>query len=129
VEVFVEVLWSEGSPMSKKTARGRSASNRRVGRVTVYLRGEVWYVYYYENGQRVRRRLGGSWLEAKQLTAQVNGQLATGAPAMLSFEPVSIPELRQRWLDHHEHVLRSSVATIRQGQPPRPAMWLSSGQV
>jgi len=99
--------------MSKKTARGRSASTRRVGRVTVYLRGEVWYVYYYENGRRVRRRLGGSWLEAKQLAAQVNAQLATGAPAMLSFEPVSIPELRRRWLDHHEHVLRSSVATIR----------------
>jgi integrase len=84
-----------------------------VGRVTVYLRGEIWYVYYFENGQRVRRRLGGSWLEAKQLAAQVNAQLATGAPAMLSFEPVSIPELRRRWLDHHEHVLRSSVATIR----------------
>jgi len=32
---------------------------------------------------------------------------------MLSFEPVSVPERRRRWLDHHEHVLRSSVATIR----------------
>jgi len=32
---------------------------------------------------------------------------------MLSFSPVGIPELRQRWLDHHEHVLRSSIATIR----------------
>jgi len=62
--------------MSKKTTRGRSASTRRVGRVSVYLRGEVGYVHYYENGQRVRRRLGGSWLEAKQLAAQWigNGQ-------------------------------------------------------
>ena len=32
---------------------------------------------------------------------------------MLSFQPVPISDLRQRWLDHHEHVLRSSVATIR----------------
>ncbi len=31
---------------------------------------------------------------------------------MLSFEPICIDELRDRWLQHHEHVLRSSVATI-----------------
>src|SRR5688572_8472120 len=31
---------------------------------------------------------------------------------MLSFEPLPISELRQRWLDHHEHVLRSSLATL-----------------
>ena len=36
-----------------------------------------------------------------------------GAPAALSFEPISIPNLRQRWLDHHEHVRRSSLQTIR----------------
>jgi integrase len=38
--------------------------------------------------------------------------LEVGAPAALSFEPIAIPELRQRWLEHHEHVLRSSVQTI-----------------
>ena len=31
---------------------------------------------------------------------------------MTSFETVVLPELRRRWLDHHEHVLRSSLATI-----------------
>ena len=49
---------------------------------------------------------------ARQLAAQINAQLEVGAPAATSFETVSIPELRRRWLDHHEHVLRSSVATI-----------------
>jgi integrase len=49
---------------------------------------------------------------AKQLAAQVNAQLAVGAPAATSFTPVSVPELRRLWLDHHEHVLRSSVHTI-----------------
>ena len=47
------------------------------------------------------------------MAAQINGQLEVGAPAALSFEPVSIPELRERWLDHHENVRRSSVQTIR----------------
>ena len=102
--------------MSKKSAennRGKSAQNRRVGRVTIYLRRGIWYLYYTEHGRRIRRRVGSSLVEAKQLAAQVNAQLASGASAMLSFEPVTVAELRQRWLDYHEHVLRSSIATIR----------------
>jgi hypothetical protein len=47
------------------------------------------------------------------MAAQINGQLEVGAPAALSYEPISIPDLRQRWLDHHEHVRRSSLQTIR----------------
>jgi integrase len=38
--------------------------------------------------------------------------LEVGAPAATSFEPISIEQLRTRWLDHHEHVLRSSPATL-----------------
>ena len=91
----------------------KSAKKRRVGRVTIYVRSKVWYLYYFENGQRVRRRVGPSLAEAKSLAAQVNAQLATGTQALLSFEPVSLTALRQRWLDQHEHVLRSSIATIK----------------
>lgn len=101
------------STQSTVRTRAHGATNCRVGRVTAYRRGKVWYLYYSEHGKRVRRRVGSSLAEAKQLAAQVNGQLAIGARAMLSFEPVSIDELRRRWLEHHEHVLRSSLATIR----------------
>jgi len=95
------------------SSRKKSAKNHRVGRVTIYLRANVWYIYYYEDGRRVRRRIGRSLHEAKQLAAQVNAQLATHTRAILSFQPISIPQLRQQWLAHHEHVLRSSTATIR----------------
>jgi integrase len=47
------------------------------------------------------------------MAAQINGQVEVGAPAALSFEPISIPQLRERWLEHHELVLRSSVQSIR----------------
>jgi integrase len=47
------------------------------------------------------------------MAAQINGQLEVGTPAALSFESISIPDLRQRWLDHNEHVRRSSLQTIR----------------
>jgi integrase len=84
----------------------------RVGKVLAYRRGQVWYLCYHENGQRRRPRVGTDKKAARQLAAQVNAQLQLGAPAALSFEPISIPELRRRWLGHHEQVLRSSVQTI-----------------
>ena len=84
----------------------------RVGTVRGYLRGRVWYLCYHEHGRRHRPRVGPDLQAAKQLAAQVNAQLAVGSPAALSFEPLSVPELRRRWLDHHEHVLRSSPHTV-----------------
>ncbi len=84
----------------------------RVGKVTGYLRGRVWYLCYFENGKRRRPRAGGERDAARQLAAQVNSQLETGAPSALSFEPISIPNLRTRWLEHHEQVRRSSVQSI-----------------
>src|SRR5206468_3471709 len=59
-----------------------------------------------------RPRVGTDREAARLLAAQTNAQLEAGAPAVLSFEPIGIAELRGRWLQHHEQVLRSSVATI-----------------
>ena len=46
------------------------------------------------------------------MAAQINGQLEVGAPAALSYEPISVPELRYQWLDQHEQVRRSALGTI-----------------
>src|SRR6516164_9770191 len=89
------------------------AKSFRVGRVRAYLRGRVWYLQYVDEGRRHRPRVGPDRDQARQMAAQINGQLEVGAPAALSYEPVSVPDLRQRWLDHHEHVRRSSLATIK----------------
>jgi len=91
---------------------GRKRGSFRVGRVQAYLRGRIWYLCYQENSKRHRPRFGPDREVARQVAAQTNAQLEVGAPARLSFEPISIPELRDRWLRHHEQVLRSSVATI-----------------
>src|SRR5579864_1300045 len=85
----------------------------RVGKVQAYRRGQVWYLCYHEHGRRHRPRVGPDREAARQLAAQINAQLEVGAPAALSFEPITIPTLRERWLQHHELVLRSSVQTIR----------------
>ena len=84
----------------------------RIGRVSGALRGQVWYLTYHQDGRRHRPRVGPDKESARQLAAQINSQLESGAPAALSFESIAIPELQSRWLRHHEQVLRSSVQTI-----------------
>jgi integrase len=56
--------------------------------------------------------VGNDFSEAKIAAAEVNAQLAAGRRSMFSFEPVTVEELRRRWLQHHEHVLKSSAATL-----------------
>jgi integrase len=60
----------------------------------------------------VRNKVSESRGEAEQVAAQVNAQLVQRAPTLLSFQPVSVPDLRRQFLDHHEHVLKSAVGTL-----------------
>src|SRR2546428_10225626 len=91
----------------------RTKRSCRVGRVRGYLRGDVWYLCYHDNGVRRSPRVGPDLEQARTLAAHTNSQLESGACPVLGFQEMSVRELRQRWLDQHEHVLRSSVATIR----------------
>jgi hypothetical protein len=85
----------------------------RVGDVCCYLRGRVWYMRYHENGRRRQVRAGKDRDAVRRLASEINTQLEFGNAATTSFEPIAITDLRDRWLAHHEHVLRSSVATIK----------------
>ena len=97
-------------PVPRRAAR--RSDQFRIGRVQGYLRGSVWYLYYHEQEQWRRPRIGPDREGARQMAAQINGQSEVGAPAALSFEPISLIELRDRWLSQIEHVLRSSVSSI-----------------
>jgi hypothetical protein len=90
-----------------------SSDRFRVGRVTVFLHHGAWWVYDSEGARRVRRKVSGSRVEAERVAAQVNSEVVQGAPTMLSFQPVGVPELCRQFLDYHEHVLRSSLGTLR----------------
>src|SRR5205814_445069 len=65
-----------------------------------------------QHGQRHRPRVGPDRKAARHMAAQINAQLELAVPAALSFESISIPALRTRWLEYHEQVLRSSPQTI-----------------
>lgn len=92
---------------------GSKIASFRVGRVRAYRRGSVWYLAYYEHGKRHQPRVGRDRTSARQMAAEINSQLEVGAPSTLGFQPIDIAGLRQRWLDQHEHVRRSSLATVR----------------
>lgn len=85
----------------------------RVGRVSVYLHHGTWWLYFREGGSPVRRKISPSREEAEQVAAQVNAQVTAGSPTLLSFTPIEVSDLRQQFLDHHEHVLKSSMGTVR----------------
>ena len=50
----------------------------RIGRVRAYLRGNVWYLTYQEQGQRRQPRVGPDRDVARQMAAEINGQLEVG---------------------------------------------------
>jgi integrase len=96
------------------SARRRGSPKRtRIGKVSVYPHHGAWWVYYREGGRPVRRKVADDKGEAAQVAAQINAQLASNSPTLLSFQPVAVPDLRARYLDYHENVLRSSLATVR----------------
>src|SRR4051794_32707905 len=96
-------------------ARPRRAPSPRfrVGRISVYPHHGAWWLYYRDAGRPVRRKVATTRAEAEQIAAQVSAPLTSGALTLLAFTPIGVPELRQKFLDFHEHALGSSVATVR----------------
>jgi len=85
---------------------------KRIGRVSYYEHHGAWHVYYREGCRQIRRRAGDSQATAAKLAAQINGQLAVAAPTPFSYTPLPVADLRRRFLDHHEFVLGSALATV-----------------
>lgn len=113
----------------------RHSSRLRVGRVSLYLHHGALWLYYRDGGKPVRRKVNGSLADGEQIAAQVNAQLAAlnapvqavantpapavvhaaplgGVPQQVPFNPISVSGLRDRFLDYHENVLRSSIGTV-----------------
>jgi len=100
---------SANGPARRRRSKGKS----RVGKVTVYPHGSSWWIYFREEGITRRVRIGPDRKEAEKRGAEVNAQLAHAIPSAYGFERVTVEELVRLWLEHHELVRRSSVATVR----------------
>jgi integrase len=80
--------------------------------VSYYQHHGGWWVYYREQGRVIRRRAADTEDVAAQFAAQINAQLSVKAPTFFSFVPLPVSELRRQFLDYHEHVIRSTLATV-----------------
>jgi hypothetical protein len=90
----------------------RAERRRRIGRVSMYKHRRRWWVYYREHGRPVRKAVADDAAAAEQVAAQINLELSASAPTLFSFRPVTVVELQQSFIDYHEHVVRSSLATV-----------------
>ena len=95
--------------MRKRNGKSR---RRRVGRVSFYPHHGSWWVYYRDAGSAVRKPVAPDEATAERIAAQINAQLSSGAPSLFSFSPATAVELQQDFVDYHEHVVRSSLATV-----------------
>lgn len=94
-------------------SRHRTPKSKRIGRVTLFPRGNRIWVYYRQDGRQIRRSLGDDWEQATALASQVNAELAQDAPTSLGFRQIDVQKLIVDWLEYHESVRRSSLATVR----------------
>jgi integrase len=92
--------------------RERAARRRRIGRVSIYRHRRRWWVYYREHGRPVRKAVADDVKAAEQVAAQINLELMSAAPTFFSFRPIPVAELQRAFIDYHEHVVRSSLATV-----------------
>ncbi len=93
-------------------SRQRECRRDRVGQVSNYQHHGGWWLYYREHGRVIRWRAADTEDVAACLAAQINAQLAAKVPTLFSFVSLPVSELRRRFLDYHEHVIRSSLATV-----------------
>ncbi|MFM7149468.1 MAG: hypothetical protein ACKO23_06460 [Gemmataceae bacterium] len=66
-----------------------SSKSFHIGKVRGYLRGQIWYLSFFEQGRRRRPRVGPDRETARQLAAQINTQLEVGALTALSYHSFS----------------------------------------
>jgi integrase len=85
----------------------------RVGKVSVYEHHGAWWIYYRDDSGPHRKKVSPVRGEAEQVAARVNSQLASHEPTLLTFTAIPFAELRRQFLDYHEHVLHSSVGTLK----------------
>jgi len=77
------------------TSKGNTRDHKteRLGKVTVYKRGNVYYLYYREGGESIRRRVDGNLASARLAASKVN--TAIGEEAYRDYVSQLLPGRRR----------------------------------
>ena len=72
------------------TRKKNSLAQRfRIGKVTIYLHRNAWWIYYRDLGQTHRRKIADDRSQAESIAAQVNAQLALQKPTPIDDRPAA----------------------------------------
>jgi site-specific recombinase XerD len=82
----------------------RDVQVARVGNVTIYKRGNAYYLYYREDGRTQRPRVDGNLAVARATAAKVAAALAENRPSPLGFQRTSPDAMVAGFLDYVEKV-------------------------
>jgi site-specific recombinase XerD len=96
-----------------RTKRGdtRQVLVEKLGKVTIYQRGVVYYLYYRELGKTIRRKIDGNLGVARATAGKVVQSLAEERASPFSFELINPRQLVDRYLNYVEQVQRLSLGT------------------
>jgi integrase len=96
-----------------RTAAGhtRDVKVERIGKVTVYKRGDVYYLYYRQGGVTQRRRVEGNLAVARATAHKVLTALDEGKPSPVAYLRTSPEKLVEGYLDAVASVQKLALRT------------------
>jgi integrase len=89
----------------------RDVKVERVGRVTIYRRGNTYYLYYREGGLSQRRKIDGNLAVARATAHKIVGALDEGRRSPIAYQWTSPKKLVEGFLDAVANVQRLALRT------------------
>jgi integrase len=89
----------------------RDVKVERVGKVTIYKRGAVYYLYYRQGGASQRRRVDGNLAVARATASKVLAALDEGRPSPVAYTRTSPETMVQGYLDAVANVKKLALRT------------------
>ena len=89
----------------------RDGKVERVGKVTIYKRGAVYYLYYRQGGASQRRRVDGNLAVARATASKVLAALDEGKPSPVAYTRTGPDQMVEGFLDAVANVKRLALRT------------------
>src|SRR5437016_77080 len=89
----------------------RDIKVERVGKVTIYKRGEVYYLYYRQGGTSHRRKVDGNLAVARATAHKVQSAIDEGRASPIAYARTSPDKMIQGFLDAITNVKKLALRT------------------
>ena len=97
----------------KKTDPGRYIKVVRLGKVSIYRRGNGYWIYFRDGGKSVRRKVDGNLAATKATASGINVYLEQKRPSPFNYQTKSIGKVVDDFLEHCKLARGLRVRTLR----------------